>query len=230
MMPVAKLTPGLVSRFGARTVCVTGLLLLASGLVIISRVGTDTPYLLMLAGLVPLGIGMGAAMTPATSAITEALPLAQQGVGSALNDLSREVGGALGTAVIGSIVTAAYRSSLRLPGAPAPLLAKAQSSFAVAIHAGGSTGVHARIAFVDGIHTGLLYAAGAAIVAACSVAILLRSDRAALAQGRAADEDEGAGNGAEESDKRLLADPLEIRSQPSLPCTGPATSGSSPLP
>jgi EmrB/QacA subfamily drug resistance transporter len=175
MMPAARLTSGLASRFGARTVCVTGLVLVAAGLVIISRVGTDTPYLLLLAGLVPLGIGMGAAMTPATAAITEGLPQAQQGVGSALNDLSREVGGALGTAVIGSIVTAAYRSSLQLPGAPAPLVDQARASFAVAIHAGGSTGAHARDAFVTGIHTGLLYAAGAAILAAISVAVLLRS-------------------------------------------------------
>ena len=120
MMPAARLTPRLASRFGARAVCVTGLVLVAVGLVIISRVGTDTSYLLMLAGLVPLGIGMGAAMTPATAAITEALPQAQQGVGSALNDLSREVGGALGTAVIGSIVTAVYRSSLQTPGRPGP--------------------------------------------------------------------------------------------------------------
>jgi hypothetical protein len=61
-----------------------------------------------------------------------------------------------------------------LPGAPASLVAQARASFAIAIHAGGSTGVHARQAFVDGINTGLLYAAGAAILAALSVAILLR--------------------------------------------------------
>ncbi len=176
MMPAARLTSGLASRFGARTVCVTGLVLVAAGLVIISRVGTDTSYLLMLAGLVPLGIGMGSAMTPATAAITEALPTAQQGVGSALNDLSREVGGALGTAVIGSVVTAVYRSSLQLPGAPPPLVDRARASFAVAIHAGGSTGVHARDAFVNGIHIGLLYAAGAAIIAAIAVATLLESE------------------------------------------------------
>jgi EmrB/QacA subfamily drug resistance transporter len=175
MMPASRLTPGLVARFGARTVCVIGLLLVAGGLVVLSRIGTDSPYLLMLAGLVPLGIGMGAAMTPATTAITEALPLAQQGVGSALNDLSREVGGALGTAVIGSVVTAVYRSSLQLAGAPAPIVAQARASFAIAIHAGGSTGAHARDAFVNGIHTGLLCAAGAAILAAISVAALLKT-------------------------------------------------------
>jgi hypothetical protein len=115
-------------------------------------------------------------MTPATTAVTEALPQAQQGVGSALNDLSREVGGALGTAVIGSIVTAVYRSSLDLPGTPAASVAQARASFAVAIHAEGSTGAHARDAFVNGIHTGLLYAAGAAILAAISVAALLRGE------------------------------------------------------
>ena len=176
MMPASRATATAVSRFGARSVCVTGLLLVAAGLAIISRVGTGTPYLLMLAGLVPLGIGMGAAMTPATSAITEALPPAQQGVGSALNDLSREVGGALGTAVIGSIVTAVYRSSLQLPGVPAPLAHQARQSFAIAIHAGGPIGTHARTAFADGIHTGLLYAAAAAVLAAISVATLLSRD------------------------------------------------------
>jgi EmrB/QacA subfamily drug resistance transporter len=176
MMPAARLTPRLVVRFGARAVCVIGLVLVTAGLVVLSRVGTDSSYLLMLAGLVPLGIGMGAAMTPATTNITEALPLAQQGVGSALNDLSREVGGALGTAVIGSVVTAVYRSSLQIPGAPPQVVAKAQASFAIAIHAGGATGAHAREAFVGGIHTGLLYAAGAAVVAAVSVAVLLRSN------------------------------------------------------
>jgi EmrB/QacA subfamily drug resistance transporter len=174
MMPAARITPSLVSRFSARPVCVTGLLLVAVGLAVISRIGTSSSYFLMLAGLVPLGVGMGAAMTPATSAITEALPQSQQGVGSALNDLSREVGGALGTAVIGSIVTAIYRSTLKLPGAPAPLVNAARASFAIAIHAGGSTGVQARSAFVSGIHTGLLYASGAAILAAISVATLLR--------------------------------------------------------
>jgi EmrB/QacA subfamily drug resistance transporter len=175
MMPAARITPKLVTKFGARTVCVIGLVLAAVGLAIISRIGTSSSYLLMLSGLVPLGVGMGAAMTPATSAITEALPQSQQGVGSALNDLSREVGGALGTAVIGSIVTAVYRSSLRLPGTPAPLVRQARASFAIAIHAGGSTGVQARSAFVNGIHTGLLYASGAAILAAISVATLLKN-------------------------------------------------------
>jgi EmrB/QacA subfamily drug resistance transporter len=177
MMPTARVTPKLAARFGARNVCVSGLVLVATGLAVISRVGTGSPYWLLLAGLIPLGIGMGAAMTPATAAITEGLPAAQQGVGSALNDLSREMGGALGIAVIGSVVTAVYRSNLRLAGVPAGLADKARGSFAVAIHAGGPVKVTAATAFTDGIHTGLLYAAGAALLAAITVAVLLAGGR-----------------------------------------------------
>jgi len=177
MMPTARITPRLVAWFGARTVCVTGLVLVAAGLAVVSRVGVSSPYWLLVAGLVPLGAGMGAAMTPATAAITESLPAAQQGVGSALNDLSREVGGALGIAVIGSIVTAVYRANLHLAGVPAGLAGKARGSFALAIHAGGPVQATASTAFTDGIHTGLLYAAGAALLAAIAVAVLLSGGR-----------------------------------------------------
>src|SRR6516225_8660786 len=173
MLPTGRITPKLAARFGARAVCAAGLVLAAAGLVVISRVGTSSSYWLLLAGLIPLGIGMGAAMTPATAAITEGLPAAQQGVGSALNDLSREVGGALGIAVIGSIVTAVYRANLHLTGIPAAAAGKARGSFALAIHAGGPVKAAASSAFVDGIHTGLLYAAGAALLAAVTVAVLL---------------------------------------------------------
>ena len=186
MMPTGRITPRLTARFGARTVCASGLVLIAAGLVVISRVGTASPYWLLLAGLIPLGAGMGAAMTPATAGITEGLPAAQQGVGSALNDLSREVGGALGIAVIGSIVTAVYRSNLHLPGIPAALAGAARGSFGLALHAGGPVKTAASSAFVDGIHTGLLYAAGAGLVAAITVAVLLpgglRSRHAARGQ------------------------------------------------
>jgi hypothetical protein len=120
-----------------------------------------------------LGAGMGAAMTPATSAITAALPTAQQGVASAMNDLSREVGGALGIAVIGSIMTAIYRSHLTVAGVPASVLDQARGSLAVASRIGGPVSAQASSAFIDGIHIALLAAAGTAIVAALAVAALL---------------------------------------------------------
>ncbi len=174
MMPSARLSPLLVARLGARRVCVAGLILIAAGLSILAQLDAGSSYWLIVAGLVPLGVGMGMAMTPATSAITEALPASQQGVGSAMNDLSREVGGALGIAVIGSVLAGVYRSHLTLPGAPAALVDKAKESLAVATHLGGAATQAANSAFLDGLHLALLVAAGAAVLAALWVAILLR--------------------------------------------------------
>jgi MFS family permease len=173
MMPTARLTPALSARFGARNVCVAGLVLVAAGLAVLAQLDVSSSYGLIVAGLIPLGIGMGAAMTPATAAITESLPAAQQGVGSAMNDLARELGGALGIAVIGSLLTAGYQSHLRLPGVPAPIAQQARDSFGIATRLGPSVAPHASRAFIDGLHVGLLAAAGSALLAALAVALLL---------------------------------------------------------
>ena len=93
---------------------------------------STSSYWLLAAGLIPLGAGMGLAMTPATSGITAALPAAQQGVGSAINDLSREVGGAVGIAVLAGVLTSTYQSHLNLrptmcppaAGGPGPSLGR----------------------------------------------------------------------------------------------------------
>lgn len=71
-------------------------------------------------------------MTPATAAITGALPPSKQGVGSAMNDLARELGGALGIAVLGSVLQTTYRSHLHPNGLPGPLAEQARSSLALA--------------------------------------------------------------------------------------------------
>lgn len=191
MMPTARLVPRLVERYGARLVCSLGLVLVALGLVVISRVDATSPYWLLLVGLLPLGAGMGAAMTPATSAITEALPASQQGVGSAMNDLSRELGGALGIAVAGSVLTSVYRSHFTMPHLPAGptsapahdpgaldrLAEAARESFAVAAHLGGPVADAGTSAFVDGLHLALLICSGAALAAAVLVAVLLPRHR-----------------------------------------------------
>ena len=76
MMPTARLAPRLVTRFGARAVCVTGLVLVSAGLLILAQLDANSGYGWLLAGLIPLGVGMGAAMTPATTAITDGLQIA----------------------------------------------------------------------------------------------------------------------------------------------------------
>ena len=175
LVPAARIAPILAARIGARAVCVTGLGLIAGALVLLAQLTATSPYLLIAVGLIILGAGMGAAMTPATSAITAALPDSQQGVASAMNDLSRELGGAVGIAVIGSILATTYRNHLILGSMPAPLAEKVRQSVAVAAHLGGPVAAQAKLAFVAGLHTALLCAAGAAILAAAGVAILLAS-------------------------------------------------------
>jgi EmrB/QacA subfamily drug resistance transporter len=177
MVPTSRLAPVLRARYSTRTVCAGGLALVAAGLAIIAQAGTDTPYALMAGGLVVLGIGMGAAMTPATSAITEALPPAQQGVGSALNDLSREVGGATGIAVIGSVLTTTYTSHVNLTGLSGRVVTEVKASYAAASRMGAEISGRAHTAFVTAMHAALLTGAAAALVAALATLILLARRR-----------------------------------------------------
>ena len=177
LMPAARLAPALVARLGARKVCATGLALIAAAMAVLSQLTPASGYWLLAVGLVVLGAGMGLATTPATSGITAALPAAQQGVGSALNDLSRETGGAVGIAVLASVLTATYKSHLSLAHVPAAQAAAARSSVAVATHLGGTVAVQAQTAFADGMQLALLIAAGLVAVAAVIVALLMRPER-----------------------------------------------------
>jgi len=173
MMPTSRMAPRLAVRFGSGRVCAAGLLLIAAGLGIVAQLGTNSSYFLLAAGLLVLGVGMGAAITPATTAITEALPSAQQGVGSALNDLSREVGGALGIAVIGSILTSTYSSHVDMSGLTARVAATVKGSFAVAAHLAAPIPERAHAAFLTGMNHALLAAVSAAVLAAVGVVGLL---------------------------------------------------------
>ncbi len=174
MMPTARLAPALVARLGARATCTGGLVLIAAALAGLAQLTATSSYWLLAAGLVPLGIGMGLAMTPATSGITAALPASQQGVGSAINDLSREVGGAVGIAVLASVLTSTYQSHLHLGHLPAAVAVKARASVAIATHLGGPVAAQAHTAFADGLHLALLIAAGIVAAAAVAVFALLR--------------------------------------------------------
>jgi hypothetical protein len=108
-------------------------------------------------------------MTPATAAITDALPAEKQGVGSAMNDLSRELGGALGIAVLGSLLQSTYRAHLDVTGLPGGAAEHARSSLALAAHLGGHVADSARAAFLDGFQYALLGGAAALVIAAAGV-------------------------------------------------------------
>jgi EmrB/QacA subfamily drug resistance transporter len=104
MVALAPRVPRLVERVGARRVGPSGLVLIALGLLLMATMGIDASYWQLLAALVLLGTGMALAAPPATAAIVSSLPDDKQGVASAVNDTAREVGGALGIAVLGSVL------------------------------------------------------------------------------------------------------------------------------
>ncbi|MDA0180050.1 MFS transporter [Solirubrobacter phytolaccae] len=102
MVALAPRVPKLVERVGVRRVGPTGLVLIALGLLVAATMSTGASYWTLLGALVLLGSGMALAAPPATAAIVGSLPDDKQGVASAVNDTAREVGGALGIAVLGS--------------------------------------------------------------------------------------------------------------------------------
>lgn len=153
-------------------VVVAGLLLLAGGLLILAQLDASTSYWLLLGGPV-LGAGMGLVMTPSTSTITDALPVAKQGVGSAVNDLARELGAALGIAVLGSIMLPTYRDQLHPAGLPRAVAEQARSSLGMATHIGGQVATPAQAAFTSGMQNAVLLAAGLLVLTAVVIAGLL---------------------------------------------------------
>ncbi|GHE41447.1 MFS transporter [Streptomyces longispororuber] len=118
---VSEVTPRLTMRLGMRTVMMGGLLLLGTGLFTLSLIDVDSGYPPFLGSLVLAGLGIGLTGVVGTSAITGSLPREQQGVASAMNDVTREAGAAIGIALMGSLFGSHYRSSLPdLSGLPEP--------------------------------------------------------------------------------------------------------------
>jgi len=112
LMVAAPLSSFLVARVGTKAIVTIGLLIVASSLVLLSAATTTSGYPLVGVVLLLLGVGMGLAMAPATDSIMGSLPRAKAGVGSAVNDTTREVGGALGVAILGSILAATYTAAV----------------------------------------------------------------------------------------------------------------------
>jgi EmrB/QacA subfamily drug resistance transporter len=176
MMTLSPQVPKLVARFGVARVAPAGLSSVAIGLVLFSRMGIDSSIWLMYGPILCLAAGMALTMTPLTTLIMSAVPLGKAGVGSAMNDTTRELGGALGVAILGSLVTSTYTSSIgdAVRGLSGAQRAAAESglvgAFGVARQMGAEGQaliVAAKQAFVDGISVAALV--GAAVVAVAAV-------------------------------------------------------------
>jgi hypothetical protein len=109
LIALSAQAPKLMARFGVRKVMRTGFWLTAIGFALLATCTVDTPYLVIALALICTGSGTVFVMPGASQHIVGSLPLAKAGVGSAVNDVTREVGGALGIAVSGSIVATVYR-------------------------------------------------------------------------------------------------------------------------
>lgn len=113
MMPLSAMAPTIAKRVGTRNVLMVGVGLFALGLALLATmVSAEGGYWSVLPGLIVVSFGIGLCMSPSTMTITESLPHDKQGVASALNDTVRELGGAVGIAMLGSLVSAGYRSSV----------------------------------------------------------------------------------------------------------------------
>jgi EmrB/QacA subfamily drug resistance transporter len=171
MIVFATLSAKLVGRFGTRHVVTAGMLAFSAGLAVAATVGTGTGYGRLAIALVVMGAGMGLAGAPATESISGSLPPERANVGSAVNDTTRELGGALGVAIVGSIMSSLYATQLTeaLPErVPPPVLAAARQSLAAAVQASAAVADPAREAFVHAmsrasILVALIAAAGALI-------------------------------------------------------------------
>ncbi|MFN8040108.1 MAG: DHA2 family efflux MFS transporter permease subunit [Acidimicrobiales bacterium] len=162
MIIVAPLTPRLSQRFGANRTVSAGLALVGVGLIMFRALSETTAYLYILGAVVPLVGGMALAMSPMTAAIMSAVPPRRAGAGSAMNDATRELGAALGVAVMGSIAASRYATAVDglTGGLPPAAQEAAGSSLAgalqVAAHVPGEVGqalaAGAQSAFIDGIH------------------------------------------------------------------------------
>jgi EmrB/QacA subfamily drug resistance transporter len=161
----------LAGRIGTRAVVSTGLVLLGSSFGWIALSPTFMPYHTIVAQMVLMGLGLGLTTAPATESILSVLPPAKAGVGSAVNDATREAGGTLGVAVLGSIFTSLYASHLTATpfnALPTNLVTAAKNSVASALTTVGrapSAAAQQRLldsvqtAFMSGFHTACLVGA-----------------------------------------------------------------------
>ena len=136
---LAPRAPAVVARFGARATLTAALAIVAIGVAMLGTLSTASPYWLTAVALIVLATGLALIMPTATHAIVSSLPSHKSGVGSAVNDTTREAGGAIGIAVLGTLVSIGYRGGIsgRLGDLPPAAAEAASDSVGGAVRAGG---------------------------------------------------------------------------------------------
>jgi EmrB/QacA subfamily drug resistance transporter len=195
MALMAPRSSGLAERFGAKVVCATGFGLITLSFLGIQLMDLDSPLWLLLVVLSVQGVGMGAVMAPATESIMSVVPRQKAGAGAAVNNSVRQVGGALGVAILGSLLAASYSANLgrAVDVLPADVRTEAGQSIVGTLEAirgvqdGGDPEAAraaaelvqpAREAFVSAMHLTAVGTATATIVAAGVVLVWLPGRRA----------------------------------------------------
>jgi EmrB/QacA subfamily drug resistance transporter len=179
MMIAAPSSAKFVEKFGSRKVVSSGLLIVGLGLLLLAQSDVHTPYWHLVVAIVTMAVGMGLSMAPSTTGIMASLPLRKAGVGSAVNDTTRELGGALGVAVLGSLLASKFTAALpaSVLGLPGPARTAVRASL------GGALGVArslppavgipleaaAKGAYVNAMSVSLVAAAIVAVAAAVMV-------------------------------------------------------------
>jgi len=195
IMVAAPLSSVWVRRFGNKRVVATGLLIVASSYALINLLDVSSSAWQVIGITMVMGLGMGNVMAPCTDSIMGSLPRARAGVGSAVNDTTRQFGGAIGIAVYGSVLSSRYAShiSARLGGlVPASVLGDVKDSIGGAFNAAQKNDAAkpfarqiiaaSRQSYVDGMHTAVVIALVVLLVAAAIVVRFLPA--------RARDEDD----------------------------------------
>jgi EmrB/QacA subfamily drug resistance transporter len=200
MVVFAPRSPKLVRRFGTKRVVAGGMVLSASAALLMTLFQVDSPLWLVVAITLPLGLGLSNVMAPSTESIMGSLPRAKAGVGSAMNDTTRQVGGALGVALLGSIVSSLFGSKMHsaLSGSVgAGVLARAEDSLGAALGV-ARTAPHAQAAriaaaakesFVSSMHVSMFVAFAILVVGVIVVLLWLpaRASDAGVEHATAAD-------------------------------------------
>ena len=190
MLVGAQAVSRLLPRIGTKVAMAAGFTLLAGGLALFGTATVGTGYGFVALCLTLMGAGLGTAMTPGLDSIMGAMPAGEFGAGSAVASTFRQVGGAIGVALLGDIYLNRYVASLHLPAAlPAPVVHIARQSVGAAdavaaklpAPLAGQVRAQAHTAFMSGLDWTLLLAAGVAVLAAVLVAALLPGKPAAQA-------------------------------------------------